>query len=426
MKRLAIASLVGGVLVAAAALSGHQVGPAPAPTGPLQVQSEERNPWTNLRLNNDSETFRFAVVSDRTGGHRAQVFSQAVERLNLMQPEFVLSVGDLIEGYNKDKDKVAQQWREFQGYVSQLQMPFFYVPGNHDVSNPEQERLWQEKFGRRYYHFVYKNVLFLLLCADDPSSKLGQIGEEQIAWVKKTLEAYKAVRWTIVALHRPMWTQPELDKNGWLDVEKALEGRPYTVFAGHIHVYRKFVRQGMNYYQLATTGGASRMRGVRYGEFDHFVWVTMKKDGPPLLANVMLDGVYPEDLRRSPTDEGGVLLANRRPTYPVRGKVFFDGCPVPNAQVVFHYFAPAEKTYQHAGDALTEADGSFVLSTYTAGDGAPVGQYAVTVVAPEPLLDPQGKPGPNRLPERYAKPDTSGLRVQVRDVANDFTLELKK
>jgi len=32
-------------------------------------------------------------------------------------------------------------------------MPFFYVPGNHDMANAFEEKVWQEKFGRRYYHF---------------------------------------------------------------------------------------------------------------------------------------------------------------------------------------------------------------------------------------------------------------------------------
>jgi hypothetical protein len=216
-----------------------------------------------------------------------------------------------------------------------------------------------------------------------------------------------------------------LEKNGWLEVEKLLEGRPYTVFCGHIHRYHKFVRNGMNYYQLATTGGASRMRGLRYGEFDHFAWVTMKKDGP-VIANVMLDGVFPEDMRRSPTDETGVPTNDRRPTHPVRGKVFFEGCAVPNANVAFYAFIPGAKVYRYAGDALTEADGSFVLTTYTANDGAPVAEYAVVITAPTPLLDASGRPGPNRLPAKYASSETTPLRVQVKTGPNEFTFELKK
>src|ERR1700757_1134505 len=106
------------VLSFAAAYSRNQGPPADG----LVVQVEERNPWTHLRLNNDPGEFRFALVSDRTGGHRARVFSQAVEQLNLLQPEFVLAVGDLIEGGKENAAHLAAEWKEFQGYVHRLQM----------------------------------------------------------------------------------------------------------------------------------------------------------------------------------------------------------------------------------------------------------------------------------------------------------------
>jgi 3',5'-cyclic AMP phosphodiesterase CpdA len=421
MKRFLVGVLAGALLICAAAFSGNQR----FASLDLQIVPEDRNPWTNLRLNNDPADFQFAIVSDRTGGHRAGIFSQAVEQLNLLQPEFVLSVGDLIEGYTTNADKLAQEWKEFQGYVSKLQMPFFYVPGNHDLANAFEETVWKEKFGRRWYHFIYRDVLFLLLCSDDPPGKEGTIGPQQRDWVQKVLAENRNVRWTIVALHRPIWNSTNVEKNGWLEVEKLLTGRPYTVFAGHVHRYQKFIRNGMCYYQLATTGGGSKLRGIRYGEFDHIVWVTMKRDGP-VLANILLDGIYPEDLKKPITDETGVSTTNRRPTYPVRGHVFFEGTPTPHAQVTFYAIDPAKKTTTRTGDAFVDPDGSFVLSSYTANDGAPTGEYAVTVVWRQPWADATGKPGPNQLPERYGKPDTSELRVRVKAEANEFTLELKK
>src|SRR5262245_33968995 len=112
MKRLVAGIFAACLLITAAALSGNQR----SVIFDLQIQQEDRNPWTNLRLNNDAADFRFAIVSDRTGGHRESIFSRAVEQLNLMQPEFVISVGDLIEGYTRDPAKLTQQWKEFQGY----------------------------------------------------------------------------------------------------------------------------------------------------------------------------------------------------------------------------------------------------------------------------------------------------------------------
>src|SRR6185437_13230407 len=174
--------------------------------GGLQIQSDAKNPWTGLKLNADPEQFQFAVVSDRTGGHRANVFSKAVYQINLLQPEFVMSVGDLIEGYTTKDDTIKEQWDQFDGYVSKFEMPFFYVPGNHDITNKVQMQKWGERYGKRYYHFTYKNVLFLSLCSENPPNDIGAIDSEQRQWIQKTLAANPGVRWTFVFLHKPIWT----------------------------------------------------------------------------------------------------------------------------------------------------------------------------------------------------------------------------
>ena len=71
MKRLFLATVAVSLLVAAMAMSGNQK----QTTGELDIQTDKRNPWTSLKLNNSPDTFHFAVVSDRTGGHRPRVFS---------------------------------------------------------------------------------------------------------------------------------------------------------------------------------------------------------------------------------------------------------------------------------------------------------------------------------------------------------------
>lgn len=432
MKRLVLASLALALTLGAMALSSSQ---KPA-TGELQVDIDKRNPWTSLKLNNQPDTFHFAVVSDRTGGHRARVFSMAIEQLNLLQPAFVISVGDLIEGYSKDPAVLAGQWKEFQSYVHKLQMPFFYVPGNHDIANKVQAQEWETRFGRRYYHFLYRDVLFLGLNSDDPHEEGGdpRISKEQIDFVQATLKENAKARWTVVCLHKPMWAFKNLEKSGWLDVEKALNGRNYTVFAGHFHRYRKFVRNGMNYYQLSTTGGASKMRGLEYGEFDHFAWVTMKGDGP-VVGNIMLDGLYPEDLKKTVTAEDGHVRLGRKATYPVRGKILVDGTPLAGAHIAFHLIEDAPKSkdgkgdgkkYTYVADAFVEADGTFVLSTYVANDGAPVGEYAVTVEWREPYYDARGNLSPNRLPSQYAAAKSSELRAKVKAEPNEFSFSVTK
>jgi hypothetical protein len=283
--------------------------PDPRPSSEIAVRVEAKNPWTSLGLANDRRNFQFAIVSDRTGGHRPGVFSKAVEKLNLMQPEFVMSVGDLVEGYTEDPAKWEAEWSEFVGKIDRLEMPFFLCAGNHDVSNSKMLGEWQRRFGRTYYDFVYRDVLFLVLDSEeivhlpgDPKQKPPYLfGPGQLDWIDRTLQRHSGVRWTFLFLHKPTWTYPGADHEtlGWNAVERSLRGRKYTVFAGHKHQYAKSVRHGREHYMLATTGGSSKLQGLPHGQFDHFVWVTMRDDGP-VLANVLLDGIVDEDVRTQP------------------------------------------------------------------------------------------------------------------------------
>ena len=387
----------------------------------IQATVEDKNPWTSLKVNADVEQFQFAVVSDRTGGHRPKVFSQAVQRINMLQPEFVVSVGDLIEGYTTKDEVMATQWKEFTGYIDQLQMPFFYVPGNHDLTNKELNADWTKRFGRKFYHFVYKNTLFL--CVNSEDGKASTIAAEQTEYFKKALADNKDVKWTMVFLHKPLWVDKDLEKNGWANFEKTLEGRKYTVFCGHVHRYQKFVRNGMNYYQLATTGGGSRLRGVTYGEFDHISWITMKTDGPRI-TNVMLDGILPENLDTPQSEEEGVIRKLKK-LEPVKGLLTNNGKPVAGATVGFHSFVkePTER-FAMVADGFTAADGSFTPSTYAAFDGIPAGEYTVTVTQTGKYYDGDVM-AKSQLPEKYTAAKTTTLKVTVKEnEKNNIKIEL--
>ena len=259
---------------------------------PEDIKSNNK-PWTSLEANNDN--FQFVVVTDRTGGHRPGIFPKGVSKINLLQPEFVLSVGDLIEGYTEDIDQLNHEWAEFEGFIDQFEMPFFYVAGNHDYTNQVMADMWKEKFGAEYYHFLYRDVLFLCLNSEDGATRLRNpdIGQEQLAYIEKVLSQYPEVRWTMVFMHQPLWVRE--NAANWLKVEKLLEGRKHSVFTGHYHRYTLYKRNRSDYFTLATMGGGSGLRGTRLGEFDHFMWITMTPDGP-YYANVLLDGVHGKDV----------------------------------------------------------------------------------------------------------------------------------
>ncbi|MEC8555701.1 MAG: metallophosphoesterase [Planctomycetota bacterium] len=257
---------------------------------------EGPKPWSEKPVLSDPNRFSIAIMTDRTGGHRPGIWMKAVDRVNWMRPDFVVSVGDLIEGYTNDDAEIERQWKEFTGFIDQMKMKFFFVAGNHDVTNPKLHQVWRDKFGPEWYSFDYKGVHFVCLSSEDPSA---HIGDKQLDWLKKDLAASVDARWTLVFLHKPLWTYAERevsagneDPTNWKQVETQLVDRPHTVFAGHVHHYVQYQRNGQQYYSLATTGGGSRLRGVEYGEFDHITWLTMEKDGPHV-ANLLLDGIQP-------------------------------------------------------------------------------------------------------------------------------------
>jgi serine/threonine-protein phosphatase CPPED1 len=435
MQRVLLLVLAVGGLSAAALVSGARptflADPNPS-EAKFVIEAEAKNPWTGLAPNADPAQFQFVVVSDRTGGHRKGVFSRAVQQVNLLQPEFVMSVGDLIEGSAGVAEANRTQWDEFDKYAKQFTMPFFYCAGNHDAASATKTDVWGERLGKRFYHFVYKDSLFLVLNSNDmelavPNAQKGptvRVGRTQQEYVAKALNDNPGVKWTYLFIHHPIWAGRDLTETGWLEVEKSLTGRKYTVFCGHVHSYRKFIRNGMNYYQLATTGGGSALRGIEYGEFDQVAWVTQKNDGP-VIANVLLDGVLKDDLLPFPTEEtGGEMGRSLNPS--VVGKVFLGEKPAVGVAVTFtEILAEGAAAKAATGNARVMADGSFMMYGPRGATGLKAGRYVVTFNVAQPIVI-DGKARDNPVPEKYRQVTTTPYRVEVKaDGKNEFTFKIE-
>ena len=109
---------------------------------------------------------------------------------------------------------------------------------------------------------------------------------------------------------------------------------------------------------------------------------------------------------------------NRVPVVPVAGAVVFDGQPTPGALIVFHPVQGAQSQTPPARGTVRN-DGTFELTTYEANDGAQPGEYKVTVEWHQ-LIDDNGdaRLGPNVLPIRYSRPQTTDLVVHVAEGPN--------
>jgi hypothetical protein len=116
---------------------------------------------------------------------------------------------------------------------------------------------------------------------------------------------------------------------------------------------------------------------------------------------------------------------DRVKTYPVTGNIYVNGQPAAGAKVAC-YAIDDPTLLPLQPHAIAGADGSFKLTTYRTGDGAPAGTYALTVKWPLPPLPGHDGDGPDRLKGRYADPKRPARRIVVTTGTNDLeTIELK-
>jgi len=317
-KKLTFALTLGLTLALAAC-----AGPDPKPNA-AEFQNDitgPARPWTQKPFDNADDKFTFAVFSDLNGGERDHVFEIAVAQLALLRPEFIIGVGDLIKG-SADPAQRNREWDSFDARAERATAPIFYVGGNHDLTGVPLQQNWDQRYGRRYYSFVYRNVLFLVLDTEDntpersqeimrlrnealqvddqqgyeafkkteyahiPELLAGNVSAEQSAYFRRVIAEHPDVRWTFLFMHKAPWERP--GERNFAAIEAALADRPYTVFHGHVHTYAYQQRHGHDYIRLATTGGTQVVGAER--SMDEVALVTVSDSGVDI-ANLLLAGI---------------------------------------------------------------------------------------------------------------------------------------
>lgn len=112
--------------------------------------------------------------------------------------------------------------------------------------------------------------------------------------------------------------------------------------------------------------------------------------------------------------------------YEARGTLTINGVPVSNASLAFH--CADGDTSAACPVGITNDDGAFALTTFAANDGAPPGEYVVTLLwhdASKPVdececIDPTQH---DLLRGRYADAKTSELRATIRRKPNQLVVE---
>jgi Icc protein len=255
-----------------------------------------------------SETFSFAFITDihlQPENNAVEGFLKAIDTLNDLKPDFVITGGDLI------MDALAQRYSRadslytlYTETVKALKMPVYNAMGNHEIygiysrsgADPEHpdygEKMFENRIGKSYYSFEHKGWKFMILNSIEDTGKdsyIGLIDNDQIKWIKDELQKTDSTIPLAIITHIPFITANTQKYKGTTlpndssivisngkEVLDLFEGHNLKlVLQGHLHLVEDIFIDDIHF----ITGGAicaSWWRGPYRGDEEGFVLVRVK------------------------------------------------------------------------------------------------------------------------------------------------------
>ncbi len=240
---------------------------------------------------NDRLLFSFAIVADThltreeslsfdgndaTGDKLAVMYNDLIARVNAMNPEFVVHLGDITDPVpvSPEFDASAQVFHKASEVFS---MPYYLVPGNHDVGEKIHPALpkindkvsittgaieqYEQHFGRQRYSFEHGGCLFLVINTMLMNSGLEE-EQEQWNWLEKTLHDNAGKR-VFVFAHYPLYLSARNEPDFYDNIDEPARSRliellaQYPIegyYAGHVHNFFYNYLNGMHQFVLPSTG----------------------------------------------------------------------------------------------------------------------------------------------------------------------------
>jgi len=239
----AVWTLSSGVLKGSPLGQMHRATTAPTPGELRFVQISDSHIGFDKPANTDvTATLRAAI---------AKIKAEAE------QPSFILHTGDLTHLSKPAEFDTLQQ------VLSELSLPIFYVPGEHDVLE-DDGKSYLQRFGKGtrgagWHSFDQNGVHFIGLVnvVNLRAGGLGTLGHEQLEWLEQDVKHVMSSTPIVVFAHIPLWSvYPEW---GW-GTDDSAQALSYlkrfgsvSVLNGHIHQVLQKVEGHVTFHTAMST-----------------------------------------------------------------------------------------------------------------------------------------------------------------------------
>ncbi|MBN1338392.1 MAG: metallophosphoesterase [Bacteroidales bacterium] len=169
--------------------------------------------------------FTFAFMTDihlQPESNATEGFNAAIDTLNRLLPDFVITGGDLImDALGVNYERADRLYTLYKEASARFQMPVYNTMGNHEIfgiypesgvtaGHPEYgEKMFENRIGKRYFSFSHQGWLFIILDSVDDTGKgsyTGVISREQIEWLKSLLAKTDTLTPVAISVHIPLLT----------------------------------------------------------------------------------------------------------------------------------------------------------------------------------------------------------------------------
>jgi len=262
----------------------------------------------SCRKKDKPEKFSFAFITDihlQPENNAVEGFLEAIDTINDLNPDFVVTGGDLImDALGQRHGRADSLYTLYQETVKALKMPVYNAMGNHEIygiynrsgadpENPDYgEKMFENRIGKSYYSFDHKRWKFIVLNSIEDTGKdsyIGWIDNDQIEWIKDELQKTNPSMPLAIITHIPFITastqkyqgatlpndSSTVISNGKEVLDLFAGHNLKLVLQGHLHLVEDIFIDGIHF----ITGGAicaAWWRGPYRGDEEGFVLVKVK------------------------------------------------------------------------------------------------------------------------------------------------------